>query len=71
MSQQFCDVFIVNYIIAISNFHKKASNIALYNILFKKSHKKLCGPVFSVPSNKRQRQLKQMHLHHVYILITT
>jgi hypothetical protein len=52
MSPHFCDVFVVYYIIAISNFHKKASNIALDNILFKKSHKKLCGPEFCVHSSK-------------------
>ncbi len=41
-----------NYIIAISNLHKKTPNIALYGILFENPQRKLCGTIFSIHSNK-------------------
>jgi len=52
MSQHFCDVFVAYYIISISNFHWKAPSIALYGILFGKSHNKLHRIIFFKHSSK-------------------
>jgi hypothetical protein len=49
----FLYVFVAYYIIAISNFHKITPSITLYDILLKKSHRKLCGTIFFVHSSKQ------------------